>query len=61
MQDRVCPTLFSVVPKLPLSHFRPALEPEILSNQIRTGNYCRVVVIMHPGFVRLFGQHTYLG
>ena len=34
-----------------ISYFRQALEPEILSNQIRTGNCCRVVVIMYPRFV----------
>ena len=54
MSDRVCLTLFSV-PKIKnvILYFRPALEPQILSRQILTGNCCRVVVIMHPGFVQI--------
>ena len=46
--------------KMLFSYFRPALEPEILCSQVRTGNCCRVIVIMHPGFVQFFGQYTYL-
>ena len=38
--------LFSV-PKMSFSFFRAALEPEILGSHIRTGNCCRVVVIMY--------------
>ena len=44
--NSVCPMLFSVL-TMQLSDFRPALQPEILSSQIRTGNCCRVVVITH--------------
>ena len=55
----MCPTLF-LVTKITFSYFRSALEPEILNSQIRTGNCCRVVGIMHPGFVRFLRENMYL-
>ena len=71
MQGRVCPTLFSVQKMSFFFCFHPALEPEILNSQMRTGNCCRVllaavVVILQifdahtPGFVRCLEQCTYL-
>ena len=46
------------------SHFRPALEPEILRSQIHTGNslLSRCIISHHAsGFVRLLGVYVHHG